>query len=276
MTDLASVLPNRPIRVKKTGVWPGIFQYLGTLMLLGVASFIAIWQGPGIVEDWMISQNPVVVQDAQITDGECSTSKGFFVDCSAHVSYEVKGKSIERDIALMFLDFGSGDYEVDVVRSATQPSKATLSLGLDMLWNRTITVSTLVLALALFGLALFRSGLRTDRNRRMARRPSQLTPVPVPVLQINKVLGGNVVQYQYGANKKGAALLTTSRFGRKDSPLWLEEDGTHALAVLPEGATIPILLDENLSRLDLSEPERATAREKLNQMAAQGRRQAEQ
>ena len=97
----------------------------------------------------------------------------------------------------------------------------------------------------------------------------------MPVLQINKVVGGNVVQYQYGVNKKQVPLLTTSRFGRKDSPLWVEEDGTTALAVLPEGATIPLLLDDNLNRLDLSEPERATAREKLNQIATNGRRQAE-
>ena len=45
--------------------------------------------------------------------------------------------------------------------------------------------------------------------------------------------------------------------------------------MIPQGATVPVLLDESLSRLDLSEPERATAREKLNQLATQGRRQAE-
>jgi len=257
MTSLDALLPNRPIKIKRTGVWPGIFRYLGGLMLVGLAAFFGIWQGPGILDDWMIAQDPVVIEDALITDGECSTSRGVFVDCSAHVSYEVKGKAIEKDIELMFLDFGSGDYAVDVVRSGSQPAKATLSLGLDMLWNRTITVAVIVGLLALFGLALFRSGVVQDRNRRLAQRPSRLTPIAVPVTQINKVLGGSVVQFQYGLGKKQQPLLTTSRFGKNEGPLWLGDDGTTALAVMPENAAVPVLLDEKLERLDLTPSERS-------------------
>ena len=250
MTALNDILPIRPIRLKKTGVWPGIFQYLGALMLVGLALFFAIWQGPGVVADWIIAQDPVVIEDAIISDGECSTSRGFFVDCSAHVAYAVKGKQIERDIALMFVDFGSGDYTVDVVRSASRPTSVTLSLGLDMLWNRTITVAVITLLLALFGVALLRAGIRADRNRRLALKPSRLTAMAVPVLQINKVLGGNVVQYQYGFNERGNPLLTTSRFRKSETPLWLEDEGTHALAVMPEKGQVPVLVDEHLHRLD--------------------------
>jgi hypothetical protein len=257
MTSPDALLPNRPIKIKRTGVWPGILQYLGGLMLVGLAAFFGIWQGPGIADDWMIAQDTIVVEDALISDGECSTSRGVFVDCSAHVSYAVEGKSVEKDIELMFLDFGSGDYEVYVVRSESQPAKATLSLGLDMLWNRTITVAVIVGLLALFGLALFRSGLVQDRNRRLARRPSRLAPLAVPVTQINKVIGGSVVQFQYGLGKKQQPLLTTSRFRKNEGPFWLGEDGTTALAVLPENAAVPILLDEKLERLDMTDSERA-------------------
>lgn len=157
----------------------------------------------------------------------------------------------------MFLDFGSGDYSVDVVRSESQPAKATLSLGLDMLWNRTLTVAVIVGLLGLFGLALFRSGLVQDRNRRLARRPSRLTPIAVPVTQINKVVGGSVVQFQYGISSKQQPLLTTSRFRKDEGPLWLGENGATALAVLPENATMPVLLDEKLERLELTASERA-------------------
>ncbi|QQR39917.1 hypothetical protein [Devosia rhizoryzae] len=263
MTSFDNVLPQRPIRIKRTGVWPGIFRYLGALLLLGLALFFAIWQVPGVADDWMISQDPVLVEDALISDGECSTSRGFFVDCSAHVSYAVKGKQIERDIELMFLDFGSGDYAVDVVRSDREPAKATLSLGLDMLWNRTITVGVMVVLLAIFGLALFRSGLQQDRNRRLAMQGSRLSLVAVPVLQLNKVIGGTVVQYQYGVGKKQQALLTTSRFKKNEAPLWLEEDGTTALAVMPERGAVPVLLDDRLERLDLTAAERAEIKAKL-------------
>jgi len=115
----------------------------------------------------------------------------------------------------------------------------------------------IVALLAIFGLALFRSGLQQDRNRRMALRASTLSAIAVPVLQLNKVIGGTVVQYQYGWDKRQKPLVTTSRFGKNESPLWLEEDGTMALAVMPERGTTPVLLDSELERLDLTPSERA-------------------
>ncbi len=264
MQSSDTLLPDRPIKLKRTGVWPGVWQYLGALLLSGLALFFAVWQTPNIVDDWMIAQDPVVIDDAVITDGECSTSRGIFVDCSAHVSYAVDGQPIEKNIELMFLDFGSGDYMVDVVRSQAQPTKATLSLGLDMLWNRTLTVAVIVALLAIFGYALFRSGLNQDRNRRLAMRASILTPLAVPVLQVNKVLGGTVVQYQYGVGKKQQPLLTTSRFRKNEGPLWLGEDGSQALAVMPQNGSVPVLLDNDLERLDITADERAAVQARLS------------
>ena len=264
MSDYDGIFPDRPLRIKKTGVWPAIFQYLGALLLLGIAGFIGLWQGPGIVNDWVIAQDPYTVEDAVITDGECSTSRGFFVDCSGHVAFEIKGKSIERDIELMFLDFGSGDYLVDVVRSASRPDRVTLSLGLDMLWNRTLTGLAFVLGIGALGIGLIAAGLRSDRNRRLALRPSRLQAVPVPVTAISKVLGGKVVQFQYGLNGKRPQ-LASSRFKKAEQPLWLEADGTYALAVLPEQAKIPVLLDSELQRLDLLDAEKAAIRATIAQ-----------
>ncbi|WSG77255.1 hypothetical protein U8P80_26620 (plasmid) [Rhizobium beringeri] len=170
MTDLNQALPNRKIRIRKTGVWPGVFFYLGALMLLGVAGFIGVWQAPGVVNDWLVASDPVAVPDATITDGECHARRVVFVDCSAHVAYEIEGKSVEHDIDLMFVNFHTGDYEVDVVRSASQPNRAALSLGLDMLWNRTLVDSALVLGIAAAGIGLFAGGAKSDRSRRLARR----------------------------------------------------------------------------------------------------------
>ena len=44
MTSPDAWLPNRAIKIRRTGVWPG----------------------PGIADDWMIVQDPVVVEDAVI------------------------------------------------------------------------------------------------------------------------------------------------------------------------------------------------------------------
>lgn len=268
MTDLNQALPNRKIRIRKTGVWPGVFFYLGGLMLLAVAGFIGVWQAPGVVNDWLVASDPVAVPDATITDGECHTRRMVFVDCSAHITYEIKGKSVEHDIELMFVDFNTRDYEVDVVRSASQPNRAALSLGLDMLWNRTLVDTALVLGIAAAGISLFAGGAKSDRSRRMARRESTLDLREVKVAQINPVLGGKYVQFQYGADRKGKPLLALSRFGGKEEPYWLDGQRGMALAALPEGASVPVLLDAELKRLDASPPEIATIAARLKGMMA--------
>ena len=257
MTDLSQSFPTRPVKVKRSGVWPGIFSYLGALLLGALAVFIAVWQAPGIVNDWMVAQDPVVIYDADITDGECTTRQGVFVDCSAHVSYEVKAKQFERDIELMFVDFSTGDYQVDVVRSESRPQLAALSLGLDMLWNRIIVGTLFVLLIAAGAVALFLNGLRADRQRRIARQGTVLQPVSVDITNISKVVGGKAIQFQYGINRKNRPLLTISRFKSKEEPFWLHPDTGQALAVLPQGSTVPFLLDQNLQRLDLTDSERA-------------------
>lgn len=42
MTNLASAFPTRPLKLAKTGIVPGIFSYLGGLLLLGIGGFIAV------------------------------------------------------------------------------------------------------------------------------------------------------------------------------------------------------------------------------------------
>lgn len=268
MTDLNQALPNRKMRIRKTGVWPGVFFYLGGLMMLAVAGGIGVLQAPGLVNDWLVASDPVAVPDATITDGECHARRVVFVDCSAHVSYEINGKSVEHDIDLMFVDFHTGDYEVDVVRSASQPNRAALSLGLDMLWNRTLVDSALVLGIAGIGISLFVGGAKSDRSRRLARRETTLDLREVKVAQINPVLSGKYVQFQYGADRKGKPLLTMSHFGRKEEPYWLDGQHGMALAALPEGASVPVLLDAELKRLDASPPEIATIAVQLKRLMA--------
>ncbi|MGO4139647.1 hypothetical protein ACEQ6A_34955, partial [Rhizobium brockwellii] len=70
-------------------------------MLLAVAGFIGVWQAPGVVNYCLVASDPVAVPDATITDGECHARRVVFVDCSAHVAYEIEGKSVEHDIDLI-------------------------------------------------------------------------------------------------------------------------------------------------------------------------------
>lgn len=255
MTDIASAFPTRPLKLGKTGIVPGIFSYLGGLMLLGIAGFIAIWQVPGIYNDIIISQNPVVVYDSSVEDGHCTTRRAIFVDCEAHVTYTVKGKTFERDIELMFVDFGTQDYEVEVVRSGDKPQIVGLSLGLDMLWNRIIVGSAFILLMAVLGAALLFKGAQADRVRALARKALPLTPVPVTIVGISNVLGGKAVTYTIPRPGKKRGTNVTSRMRKKQEPFWLNGDG-QALAAIHAGSKTPILLDAELTRLELTDDER--------------------
>lgn len=42
MTFPESLLPNRPIAIERTGVWPGTRRYLGGLLLVGLAAFFGV------------------------------------------------------------------------------------------------------------------------------------------------------------------------------------------------------------------------------------------
>ncbi|MBP1860294.1 hypothetical protein [Rhizobium herbae] len=137
-----------------------------------------------------------------------------------------------------------------------------------MLWNRTLVDSAFMLGIAAAGIGLFARGAKSDRSRRLARRETTLDLREVKVAQISPVLGGKYVQFQYGADRKGKPLLAMSFFGGKKEPYWLDGQRGIALAALPEGASIPVLLDADLKRLDVSPPEIATIAARLKGMVA--------
>lgn len=256
MLDLASAFPKRPLKLHKTGLLPGVFSYFFGLALLGLAGFMGYLQLPGILDDWKISQNPVVVADSLISGGKCETQTIMFVSCEAHVTYTVKSKTFERDVGFWFLDPRGDDYQVEVVRSGDRPQIATLSLGLEMLWNRIIFVAVLIALIAFSGLALFRAGRRADRVRALARKELPVTPVPVTITANKKAIGANTFGYTRPTEGKKRGEVFSARLGRKQEPFWLNSETGEALAVLQDGGTMPVLLDAELTILDLTPGER--------------------
>lgn len=256
MLDLASAFPKRPLKLHKTGQMPGIFSYLFGLALLGLAGFMGYLQLPGILDDWKISQNPVVVADSTIRGGKCETQTIMFVSCEARVTYTVKSKAFERQVSFWFLDPRGNDYDVEVVRSGDRPQIATLSLGLEMLWNRILLVTVLIGLIALSGLALFRVGWRADRVRTLAKRELPLTPIAVTVTANKKVIGARTFAYTVPSEGRKRGEVFSARFGRKQEPFWLNSETGEALAVLQEGGTMPILLDAELESVELTPGEK--------------------
>lgn len=261
MSEFTNIsLPDRPLKIvggtnSKKFI---VILIAGFMLILGVA--LLAWQLPGVLRDWKISQNPITVYDSDVRNGSCDSRKGL-TTCDADVIYTHNGKRYEDSVSISFFDLQSGDYTVDVVISETEPELVTLSLGIEKLWNRIIVLglfSALFLGVALGALI---QHSRVSRNDRNLSKPGRIKIVPVSIKDMTSAGKTTNVTYLYSRENSGRQGKNYTSFGKKQAPLFLEDDegNIFGLAAKHEAATIPVMLDENLKRLDLTEEERRTA-----------------
>lgn len=255
MTDVSAAFPHRPLRILGSGAPSSWLSHLIGLACLAGAIALAVWTLPSFIRDFGIMQNPVVVPGASIRNAKCTTRKFVFVDCEATISYTVDGTSYRDSRTVFFIDMHSGNYRSGVVRSATRPGDATLSLAIDYFWNRAMTVGALGALLLFCAGAGVMTGLR---NRRMGRaaagaEPVQIETTPVELTEVKKGWRGGT-SFTFKAPVAGKVRTFVSRFGKEEEPL-VSADGT-CWAAIPAGAATAVLLDRDLARVDLSDEER--------------------
>lgn len=253
-------LPSRSLAINgRPFAAPAAFLF--TLVILSaLAVGLAWWQGPGLVRDVQISQNPLTLDDWEMLDGECSTRRGL-TDCEAHVTYSFEGQDYAKHISIAFLDFSSGDYLVDLVISADDPDLATISLGLDMLWNRLAVFGVFMALFAGGALAMVWGGIQAARANRAAGTPGRLTVVPVEVGGVDKKRNAQFVGYFSVRDGKRKGHIIRSRFADGQVPLMAVDDTgkLFGVAVKSESIALPVLLDSKLERIELSDAERQLA-----------------
>lgn len=258
-------LPARALSLK-----PGAFAgpkggLLAVPILLLIGAIIVWWQAPGLVRDWQIYQNPVVV-DGDVRNGQCKTRRGFFTDCEADVSYSYGGETYRSHVELMFVDFHSGDYEVEVVISGDKPELATLSLGIDKIWNRVIVFGLFTLLLLGGALFMLFKMLQARSASNAFTAPAKLSLTPVSLGVVAKTRGGSYISYTDKSASRSIRGMATKFTGDQKPLMALDEKGeAFGVAVKREGAGPAALLDRGLQRIDLTENER---REALEQVTA--------
>lgn len=259
MSQVTLPLPNRSLAVaRRPFSLPGALLFT-LVMLTGLCVGLSWWQGPGLWRDWQISQKPLTLQDWDMLDGECNSRRGL-TDCEVELAYSYKGQDYRRHVSLAFLDFSSDDYMVDVVIAEGNPELATISLGLDMLWNRLAVFAVFML---LFGgglIAMIVNAMQASAANRAAAVPGRLTLVPVDIAEMKKAGGGLAVSY-VDQLRGGSKRTTHTHFAKGTGPLiGLDEAGKQiGIAVKPDHVRLPILLDSNLDRVELTDTERQTA-----------------
>ena len=270
-------LPSRSLALTGRPVaWPAAMLFT-VLILSAMAIGLAIWQGPGLVRDLEISQSPLTLPSGDVLDGECTTRRGL-TDCEARLVYDYDGQSYDTHVSLAFVDFSTGDYAVDLVISRDRPELATISLGLDMLWNRLAVFTVLMLVFIGGPLAMFWGAWQAARANRAAAIPGRLTVVPVDVAGVDTGRGARFVGYFSVRDGKRKGHIIRTRFPEGQGPLMaVDEQGrVFGVAVKSEHVDLPILLDSGLERLALSDIERQSALESLDaQQAGRGAAAAE-
>ncbi|RWX77303.1 hypothetical protein EPK99_16860 [Neorhizobium lilium] len=263
-------LPDRPVSVRKDVISkPRGYAFL-TLFMFAIAAFLAAWQGPDLLQDIQISKNPLVLEDGDIQNGRCTTRKAVLTDCEARLVYTREGRQYQKYVHLFFVDLHVGDYESGMVVSADHPELATLTIGLDKLWNRIISLAAMILIVAGIGVGMIFVGFRVGQARRRLRHPAMLTAVPVEIAAFNRNRRGLFVTYADKLSSRKTNRTAYTHFAAGEEPLIIgtTADGNAkgkdkakaakavGLAVRHGTTPLPVLLDSRLERLDLTEVER--------------------
>ncbi|MGA1829633.1 hypothetical protein [Rhizobium wenxiniae] len=254
-------LPRRPLSLKSSAVSlpRGFFWFVPVIMVL--AGFIIWWQGPGLWRDYQISLNPVVLQDGDIRNGKCTTRKGVMTECKAKLAYTYQGRSYQTETHFLFVDMHSGSYLTELVISGDRPELATLTLGLEKIWNRAICFAILGGLMVLLSCAMVFLAIRVWRVRGQIGKPAELTLIPVAVTAAKKSGKRLFVTYvdkiAPGMTKRTAYTL----FGRDEEPLFLTDPrGNLVGAAVRHGKTaLPVMIDAGLQRIALTAEEREAA-----------------
>lgn len=141
-----------------------LWVVVGFLMFGAVLVAATIYTAPALVADWRVRDAARPVSDARITDGKCS-SKIVLHICDMTLNLRTPSGSVSRRINYVFTGVHVGDYSVGVMADPARPELATTDLGLDKLWNRTITLVAIMAVLLAFTVLPL---VMMVRNRRTA------------------------------------------------------------------------------------------------------------
>ena len=141
---------------------------LGILMFGAMLVAAAIYTAPALVSDWQVRETARPIENAEVTDGKCS-SKIVFHICDVTLTVATPSGELTRRMNYVFTGVHVGDYSVRVMADPARPELATTDLALDKLWNRTITLLIVAALLLAFTVLPIVAAIRNWRTSRAAR-----------------------------------------------------------------------------------------------------------
>lgn len=155
-----------PLRLPPRGQgWLNTFWVLFGVVALGaILVAAAIYTAPAVLSDWQVREAAQPIPDARVSDGQC-TSKIVIHICDATLALRTAAGPVTRRVNYVFTGVHVGDYSIAVMADPSRPDLVTTDLGLDRLWNRTIT---LVVGAGAIAASIVAALLGLMRNRRAA------------------------------------------------------------------------------------------------------------
>jgi hypothetical protein len=252
--------PNRAVVVNYAGSLNNPWLLGGLAILFAtIVVFLLYWKVPNLVSDAKMSWGGKAIPEENAdVSGSCKTMKFIFIDCDAKITYRPDPQAeavttIEQ--SFLFVGFSHSN-SVGVLRSTSDPSLVTTTLATDHLVNRMLTLLALVAIIcALAGTSAYEAR-NTFRRRKLEGKPALLRPVLAAIVQADEKR--NVT---FEALIDGVSVRSVNRMRASDTPLYAATG--HALAVWVESIRHLILLDEQLSVIELNDDERARIRAAL-------------
>jgi len=257
--SIDQVFPRRGLRVVRPGLLRGYWlAVIGLAFGLGMAAFLGFGIAPELRRDLTVRADLATTPDARIS-GTCRTRKFVFIECQGNASYRVAGRAYTTSFDFFFVGFGSQSTTARVVYQRANPAVATIDAALDNMTSR-LALAGLIGIVALTGFYGFVSGLRRARaiTRGLASMQDQvLEPVEVLLTTDQKSMFARMIGYSARIDGREAKFQT--RLPKNAEPYWLPNPQGLPLALGVTGGdrSVVVLLDANLSQLDLVDQERS-------------------
>ncbi|SFK55913.1 hypothetical protein [Methylorubrum salsuginis] len=160
----ASPEPARLLRLppQRQG-WLAVFWVLfGAASLGGMLVACALYTAPVVISDWQVRETARPVAEARIGDATCK-SKIVIHICDLTLTLRRPAGTVTRRVNYVFSGVQVGDFSVSPMADPARPDRITTDLGLDRLWNRTVTLLVIMAALAAAVVGALVSLLRNRR-----------------------------------------------------------------------------------------------------------------
>lgn len=263
LRQISAALPSRPLRVRPPAM-VGVSSTAAVFaMLFGLIAAVLWWLGPDLLADWRIGRD--VVEARQATLGEAGCRRRILIFTVCDVTFTEAGSAGtgagSRRLAYVFIG-AAGSEPITLLRERSavdaRPEAITTNLGLARFHQRLLTLALIVgfLALCVAGSAqMMLAGARARRSllglsgqKLSALIVRMESGIPVATRQRRWSYA-----YEDGSGEtQRASVELPTRLG----PLFVTADRKRALALQGPGGGVPLLLDAQLSALDLSDAEK--------------------